>query len=109
MEVAHNGLTYLVNYAFGGNSTTAATLPQQDHNDPTQLRLIVVVRNDDSSVSVGGQASTSLTGAWSSAGVTVTNAADQNALPANTSRKVISVDRGSDPAKFIRATVTKTP
>jgi hypothetical protein len=109
MEVAHNGLTYLVNYAFGGNSTTAATLPQQDHNDPTKLRLIVVVRNDDSSVSVGGQASTSLTGAWSSAGVTVTNAADQNALPANTSRKVISVDRGSDPAKFIRATVTKTP
>ena len=109
MEVAPNGLTYLVNYALGGNSTTAATLPQQDHSDPTKLRLILVVRNDDSSVSVGGQTSTSLTSGWSSVGVTVANAADQSALPANTSRKVISVDRGSNPTKFIRAMVTKTP
>jgi hypothetical protein len=108
-ETAPNGLKYLVNYAFGGNSTTAPTLPQQDKSDPTKLRLTVVVRTDDSSVSVGGQASTSLTGTWSSTGVTVTNAADQTGLPANTVRKVISVDRGPDPAKFIRAVVTKTP
>ena len=108
-ETAPNGLKYLVNYAFGGNSTTAPTLPQQDTSDPTKLRLTVVVRTDDSSVSVGGQASTSLTGTWSSAGVTVTNAADQTGLTANTVRKVISVDRGPDPVKFIRAVVTKTP
>ncbi|MFM8655315.1 MAG: hypothetical protein ACKODZ_11435, partial [Verrucomicrobiota bacterium] len=108
-EVAPNGLTYLVNYAFGGNSTTAAVLPQQDISDPAKLRLIVVVRTDDSSVSVVGDASTSLTSGWSSTGVTVANAADQNGLPANTARKVISVDRGSAPAKFIRAKVTKTP
>lgn len=106
-EVAPNGLTYLVNYAFGGDANTAATLPVLDNGDPTKLRLIVVVRTDDTSLTVGGQVSSSLTEGWSSAGVTVTDADDQTGLPANTARKVVSVDRGSDPKKFIRVAVTK--
>jgi len=105
-EVASNGLTYLVNYAFGGNASTPATLPVQDTSDPTKLKLIVVVRTDDPSVTVGGQASTSLTSGWNSAGVTVADG-DNTGLGGNLARKVISVDRGSDPRKFIRAAVTK--
>jgi hypothetical protein len=105
-EVAPNGLTYLVNYAFGGDANTAATLPVQDTSDPTKLSLVVVVRTDDPSLTVGGQASTSLTGGWDAAGVTVT-AGDNTGLAPNLARKVISVDRGSDPKKFIRVAVTK--
>ena len=105
-DVAPNGLTYLANYAFGGNATTQATLPVQDTSDPTKLRLVVVFRTDDNSLTLGGQASTGLEAAWSSAGVTVADG-DSTGLPANMARKVISVDRGSDLKKFLRATVTK--
>ena len=104
--MAPNGLTYLVNYAFGGDATTVATMPVQDTSDPTKLRLIVVVRTDDTSLTIGGQASTNLTGGWDSAGVTVTDG-DNTGLGANLARKVISVDRGLDPRKFIRVVVTK--
>ena len=106
-DVAPNGLTYLVNYAFGGSDTTAATLPVQDTADPTKLKLIVVVRTDDNSVTVGGQVSTALTGGWDSTNVTVENDVNQAGLPANTVRKVIRVDRGTDAKKFLRVSVTK--
>jgi len=106
-EVAPNGLTYLVNYAFGGDQNTAASLPVQDTSDPTKLQLVAVVRSADSSLTVAGQVSTSLTSGWDSNGVTVTDSADQSNLPANTVRKVFSADRGSDPKKFMRISVTK--
>lgn len=105
-DVAPNGLTFLANYAFGGDATTQATLPVQDTSDPTKLRLVVVFRTDDNTLTLGGQASNGLEAAWSSAGVTVVDG-ESTGLPANMARKVISVDRGSDPKKFLRATVTK--
>jgi hypothetical protein len=110
-EVAPNGLTYLANYAFGGNETTPATLPVQDTSDPTKLRLVVVFRTDDSTLplnELGGETTTDLAGGWSASGVSVENSTDLSPTPANTVRKVISVDRGSNnPKKFLRATVTK--
>ena len=108
-DVAPNGLTYLANYAFGGNETTPATLPVQDTSDPTKLRLVVVFRTDDSTLplsALGGEATTNLSGAWDLPGVTVVDG-DSTGLPSHLTRKVISVDRGSDPKKFLRATVTK--
>jgi hypothetical protein len=108
-DVAPNGLTYLANYAFGGNEATPATLPVQDTSDPTKLRLVVVFRTDDSTLplnALGGEASTDLLGAWDLPGVTVTDG-DITGLPSNLTRKVISIDRGIDPKKFLRATVTK--
>jgi hypothetical protein len=109
-DVAPNGLTYLANYAFGGNETTPATLPVQDTSDPTKLRLVVVFRTDDSTLplnALGGETTADLADGWSASGVSVENSTDLSPTPANTVRKVISVDRGSDPKKFLRATVTK--
>jgi hypothetical protein len=109
-DVAPNGLTYLANYAFGGDATTQATLPVQDTSDPTKLRLVVVFRTDDSTLplsALGGETTADLAGVWSASGVSVENSTDVSPVPPNTVRKVISVDRGSDPKKFLRATVTK--
>jgi hypothetical protein len=106
---APNGLTYLANYAFGGDSNTQPILPVQDTSDPTKLRLVVVFRTDDSTLplsALGGEATTNLSGAWNLPGVTVADG-DTADLPNYLTRKVISVDRGDDPKKFLRATVTK--
>ena len=109
-DVAPNGLTYLANYAFGGNETTPATLPVQDTSDPTKLRLIVVFRTDDSTLplnALGGETTADLAGGWSTSGVSVEDSTDVSPVPPNTVRKVISVDRGTASKKFLRATVTK--
>ena len=108
-EVAPNGLTYLANYAFGGDSNTQPILPVQDMSDPNKLQLIVVYRTDDATLplsGLGGEATTNLSGAWDLPGVTVTDG-DITGLPANLTRKVISIDRDTEPKKFLRATVTK--
>ena len=109
-DVAPNGLTYLANYAFGGNETTPATLPVQDMSDPTKLRLVVVFRTDDSTLplnALGGETTADLAGGWSTSGVSVEDSTDVSPVPPNTVRKVISVDRGTALKKFLRATVTK--
>jgi hypothetical protein len=106
---APNGLTYLANYAFGGDSNTQPILPVQDMSDPDKLRLIVVYRTDDPTLPLSGlrgEATTDLSGAWNLPGVTVADG-DTADLPNYLTRKVISVDRGDDPKKFLRATVTK--
>jgi hypothetical protein len=108
-EVAPNGLTYLANYAFGGDSNTQPILPVQDMSDPNKLQLIVVYRTDDPTLPLSGlrgEAATDFSGAWDLPDVIVTDG-DRTGLPDNLTRKVISVDRGSDPKKFLRATVTK--
>ena len=109
-DVAPNGLTYLANYAFGGDATTQATLPVQDTSDPTKLRLVVVFRTDDSTLplsALGGETTADLAGGWSTSGVSVEDSTDVSPVPPNTVRKVISVDRGTALKKFLRATVTK--
>ena len=75
-----------------------------DSSDPTKLKLIVVVRTD---IGLGGETTTDLAGGWSTSGVAVDPSPDTSPVPANTARKVISVDRGLDPKKFLRATITR--
>ena len=108
-DIAPNGLSYLANYGFGGSEGIAPTLPIMDSSDSTKLKLIVVVRTDDS-ISLGGETSTdlALAGSWSTSGVSVDPSTDASPVPANTARKVISVDRvSSEPKRFLRATITK--
>jgi hypothetical protein len=109
-DIAPNGLSYLANYGFGGSEGTTPTLPIMDNSDPTKLKLIVVFRTDDSSIILGGQTTTdlALAGSWSTSGVSVDPSTDASPVPANTTRKVISVDRvSSEPKRFLRATITK--
>ena len=105
-DIAPNGLSYLANYGFGGSEGIAPTLPMMDSSDSTKLKLIVVFRTDDSSISLGGQTTTDLAGSWSSVGVSVDPSTDASPVPANTALKVISVVR-SGSKMFLRATITK--
>jgi len=107
-DIAPNGLSYLANYGFGGSEGIAPTLPVMDNSDPTKLKLIVVFRTDDPSISLGGQTSSdlALAGSWSTSGVSVDPSTDASPVPANTVRKVISADR-SGSKRFLRATITK--
>ena len=106
-DIAPNGLSHLANYGFGGSEGVSPTLPIMDSSDPTKLRLIVVFRTDDSSLSLGGQTTTDLAGGWSTSGVSIVPSTDASPVPANTARKVISVDRGSGSKRFLRATITR--
>ena len=106
-DIAPNGLSYLANYGFGGSEGIAPTLPIMDNSDPTKLKLVVVFRTDDSSISLGGQTTTDLAGSWSTSGVSVDPSTDASSVPPNTARKVISVDRGSGSKRFLRATITR--
>ena len=106
-EMAPNQMSYLANYAFGGTATNSATPPVHHVSDPSKLGFKVVVRTNDLSLSVTGEVSTNPAGGWSSAGVTVAPDPNQANLPPNTVRRIISVDRGSDPRKFFRLAVRK--
>jgi len=109
-DIAPNGLSYLANYGFGGSEGITPTLPIMDNSDSTKLKLVVVFRTDDSSISLGGQTTTdlALAGSWSTIGVSVDPSTDASPVPAKTARKVISVDRvSSEPKRFLRATITK--
>jgi hypothetical protein len=59
-DIAPNGLSYLMNYAFGGSDTTAPRLPVQDTSDPAKLTLVAYVRTGDTSLSVSGEAAATL-------------------------------------------------
>jgi len=105
-DIAPNGLSYLANYGFGGSEGIAPTLPVMDSSDPTKLKLVVLARTDDLIV-LGGETTMDLAGGWSASGVSVGNSTDASPVPANTARKVISVDRGSGSKRFLRATITR--
>ena len=54
-DIAPNGLSYLMNYAFGGSDTTNPILPTQDTSDPAKLTLVAYVRTGDNTLSVVGE------------------------------------------------------
>jgi endonuclease/exonuclease/phosphatase family metal-dependent hydrolase len=105
-DIAPNGLSYLANYGFGGSEEIAPTLPVMDSSDPTKLQLVVVARTDDLIV-LGGETTTDLAGGWSTSGVSIAPSTDASPVPANTVRKVISVDGASGSNRFLRATITR--
>jgi hypothetical protein len=99
----------LTAYAIGGASSLTATDGQASEvgGDANTLTLTAIVRTDDSTVAITGEASTDLSTGWNSTGVSVSNAASQAGVPQGCTRKVFSVSRGTDDKKFIRIKVTK--
>jgi hypothetical protein len=97
-DVAPNGLTYLVNYAFGGSSTNPAKLPMQDTNDPSKLTLVAYVRTNNASgtLTVKGEKGSALD-AWDTNNpITGTVAGDQLDAPAGTQKQIFSVPNTGD-------------
>jgi hypothetical protein len=98
-DIAPNGLSYLMNYAFGGSDATAPRLPVQDDSDPTKLTLVAFVRTGDTSLSVSGEAAATLDFASaSSASYDVISPSD---APAGMEKRSYSVSVSGD-HKFLR-------
>ena len=103
-DLAPNGLSYLMNYAFGGSDTTDPKLPVQDTTDPTKLALVAYVRTGDTSLSVSGEAAATLDFSSPSNApyVVITN----SDAPAGMEKRSYSVSVGGD-RKFLRLKATK--
>jgi hypothetical protein len=96
-------------YAIGGatNSSAASERPVAGV-DSNVLLLTAIVRTNDGKLSVVGEAGGSLTN-WSSNGVSVTASTNTNGVPDGCQRQVFSVERASDPRKFLRLKATLAP
>jgi autotransporter-associated beta strand protein len=107
-DVAPNGLTYLVNYAFGGSSTTEAKLPEQITSESAQLTLVAYVRTNDPSVNVAPERGESLAN-WSGDFITTNYLADPSA-PAGTEKRSYSTPISTNnPRIFLRLKATHGP
>jgi len=107
-DIAPNGLTYLVNYAFGGSSANEAKLPEQITSDPAQLTLVAYVRTNDPSVSVVPERGASFTN-WSTDFITTNYLTDPSA-PAGTEKRSYSTPiNTNNPRMFLRLKATHNP
>ncbi|MGA0849487.1 MAG: endonuclease I family protein, partial [Chthoniobacterales bacterium] len=101
----------LMTYAVGGaaNPQSASQAPVFDYADAA-LSIEALVRTNDPSLRVSAHACTNLlTTGWSTNNVTETDVAKQPGDPADTARRVFSVPRGTDPAKFLRLRIELDP
>ena len=110
-NVAPNGLSYLMNYAFGGDSSNAPALPSQDLSDSTKLTLVAIVRTNDTNVTVVGEAVGNLADYSNRSNIVsvqgTTNGVSQAYLPAGCERRKFSVDQSTAERKFLRLKATK--
>jgi autotransporter-associated beta strand protein len=109
-DVAPNGLTYLMNYALGGSSTTSATMPSQDTGDPTKLTLVAYVRTDNAvgTLSVVGEKGDTLSNFDTANPIPGEVPNDQSTAPAGTQKRIFSVPANGD-RLFLRLKATLTP
>jgi hypothetical protein len=101
----------LMTYAVGGaaNPQSASQEPVFDYVDAA-LSIEALVRTNDPSLRVSAHACTHLlTAGWSTNNVTATDVEKQPGDPADTARRVFSVPRGTDPAKFLRLRIELDP
>jgi hypothetical protein len=98
-------------YAFGAVSKTSAPEKITSSITATTLSLTAVVRTDDPKLVITPETASDLGGPWSSSSpvITVSNAADQSGLDAGFVRKVYTVYRGTDRARFIRLKTVYNP
>jgi hypothetical protein len=103
----------LAKYAIGGAKTLTSTDGQASvvGGDSEALTLTAIVRTDDTSLTITGEAVTSLADYSPGGAISTVNGSDvgvdQTGVPSGCKRKVFSVDRGTDDRKFLRIRVTK--
>jgi len=91
-------------YAIGGASSPTATngIPPVTLVDTNFLSITAIVRTNNPSLTVIGQATTDLAlGPWSTNSVTWSNTVDQNGVPFGTARQIFSVPR-TNSSQFLR-------
>jgi hypothetical protein len=97
----------LLKYAVGGaSSPTGLSENTVTVLDGSKLSLTAVVRTDDLSLSVVGEAGVDLS-SWSSSGVSMVPSANQ-VVPDGCQRRIYSVDRTNSPSRqFLRLRVNR--
>ena len=97
----------LLKYAVGGAvSPTAASENTASVLDGSKLSLTAVVRTNDPSLSIVGEAGVDLS-IWNSRGVSVAPSANQASVPEGCQRRIYSVDRADSPSRqFLRLKVS---
>lgn len=103
-----DGLSPLMKYAFGANGPADPVQTPVLSSTSTTLSITAVVRTNDVNLVVGAETNTDLAlpGNWTTTGVSVANAADQSNLPANTVRRVYSVNHAGSSRKFLRLVIS---
>ena len=99
-----DALTPLMKYAFGATGPNDTVQSPVTGTTATELSITAVVRTNDTNLAVAAESNTDLTasGAWTTAGVTETVAANQTNLPAYCQRKVFTVTITGASKKFLR-------
>jgi hypothetical protein len=97
-------LKYAVGGALSGAGSSENTVTVLDNN---KLTLTAVVRTNDLSLNVVGEAGVDL-GIWRTNGVSVAPSASQASVPEGCERRIYSVDRANSPSRqFLRLKVTR--
>jgi hypothetical protein len=111
--LAGSGLTtmsqeLLLKYAVGGaSSATGSSENTVTVLDNSKLTLTAVVRTNDPSLNVVGEAGVDLSN-WNTNGVSNAPSASQASVPEGCERRIYSVDRASSPSRqFLRLRVTR--
>ena len=105
-----DGISNLMAYALGAASPSSAVLlPALNTTDSTKLTITALIRINDPKISVVGEYGTTL-GTWQTASpIAGVDSSDQTgAVVGVTKRKDFSVDRGTDPKKFLHLKATQT-
>ena len=105
-----DGISNLMAYALGATSPSSVVLPPELNTaDPTKLTITAVVRINDPNLSVVGEygltPGTWVTGSPISG---VDSSIQTGAVVGVTKKKDFSVDRGTDPKKFIHLKATQS-
>jgi hypothetical protein len=97
-------LKYAVGGALSGAGSSENTVTVLDNN---KLTLTAVVRTNDLSLNVVGEAGVDLSN-WNTNGVSVAPSASQASVPEGCERRIYSVDRTNSPSRqFLRLRVTR--
>ncbi|MEO8614050.1 MAG: hypothetical protein ABI600_02830, partial [Luteolibacter sp.] len=104
-DIDGDGISAFVEYSLGGTSSgdDSAREPQLSLNGSNVI-LTAICRTNDPSLTIMGQWSATLVplGDWTSAGVIVSPATDQNGVSSGFERRVFSVARGVNARMFMR-------